>query len=83
VHDDRVIDIDLAIAARGGRPSPAALRTQRSAPDCSRCSVAVTERSRRLRGRPTHAIKAGDDRIGDTDMVHARDDVQLTSSLPR
>jgi hypothetical protein len=26
-----------------------------------------------------HAIKASDDRIGDTDIVHARDDVQPTS----
>jgi 2-keto-4-pentenoate hydratase/2-oxohepta-3-ene-1,7-dioic acid hydratase in catechol pathway len=83
LQGDRVIDIDLAIAARGGSPVAG------GSPDPALGSELLTllrggeHALETARETTAHALGAGDDRIGDTEIVHALDDVQLVSPLPR
>ena len=80
---DRVVDIDLAIAVRGGES--VAART----PDPTLSSELLTllrggERALETAREATdHAIGAGDDRVGESEIVHALEGVQLVSPLPR
>jgi 2-keto-4-pentenoate hydratase/2-oxohepta-3-ene-1,7-dioic acid hydratase in catechol pathway len=82
LRDDAVVDIDHAIAAKGGS------QLAGSNGSGSRSELLTVIRSGEgaidaAREATDHAIQAGNDRSGDDVVVHALDDVQLLSPLPR
>ena len=78
---DRVVDIDHAVAARGGN------LVAGGTPGGSSVLLTLIRGGDRAletaREATDHALAAGDERAGDATIIHALDGVQLVAPLPR
>ena len=83
LEGDRVIDIDLAIAARGGDPVASGSSDSAGGSELLTLLQGGDRALEAARAATDHAVEAGDDRIGDAEIVQALDRVQLVSPLPR
>jgi 2-keto-4-pentenoate hydratase/2-oxohepta-3-ene-1,7-dioic acid hydratase in catechol pathway len=80
---EMVVDVDLAIAARGGEPVAGGRRDSSPNSDLLTLIRGGESAVETAREATRHALEVGNDRLGSTAILHAVSDVQLVSPLPR